>query len=76
MTVLIQHAIITGAYIPLIKREFDQKQTYITFQDNYPSTFKRYGISRDEMMVLMPQIMSVDPLSGTDKLTYIGEDKI
>lgn len=73
MTAPIQHNIITGAYLPIIKREFNQKETYITFQDNYPKFFKRFGISRDEMMILMPQVMSVDVLSGSDKLKYIDE---
>ena len=73
MTAPIQHNIITGAYLPIIKREIDLKETYITFQDNYIKFFKRFGISRDEMMILMPQAMSVDVLSGTDKLKYIGE---
>ena len=76
MTAPIQHNIITGAYLPIIKREFDQKETYITFQDNYSKKFKRFGISRDEMMILMPQVMGVDVLSGMDKLKYIDEEKI
>ena len=76
MTSPIQHNIITGAYLPIIKREFNQKETFITFQDNYVKTFKRFGITRDEMMVLMPQVMSVDVLSGMDKLQYIDEEKI
>lgn len=76
MTSPIQHNIITGAYLPIIKREFNQKETFITFQDNYVKMFKRFGITRDEMMILMPQVMSVDVLSGMDKLQYIDEEKI
>ena len=73
MTTPIQHNIITGAYLPIIKREFNLKETYINFQDNYAKYFKHFGITRDEMMILMPQVMSVDVLSGIDVLKYIGE---
>ena len=73
MTAPIQHNIITGAYLPIIRREINHKETYITFQDNYPKFYKRFGISRDEMMILMPQAMGVDVLAGTDKLKYVGE---
>ena len=76
MTTPVQHNIITGAYLPLLKRQFDLKQTNINFVDNYPKIFKRFGITRDEMMILMPQVMSVDVLSGLDTLKYINEDKI
>ena len=74
MTAPIQHSIITGAYLPLLKQQVDLKDTYITFQDNYPTIYKRLGITRDELMVLMPQVMSVDVLAGTDNLEYIGEE--
>ena len=73
MTSPVQHNIITGAYLPILKREINQKETYLTYQDNYPTMYKRFGISRDEMMILMPQVMSVDILSGIDKLKYIDE---
>lgn len=73
MTTPVQHNIITGAYLPILKREINQKETYLTYQDNYPTMYKRFGISRDEMMILMPQVMSVDVLSGIDKLKYIDE---
>ena len=54
----------------------DIKDTYILFQDNYPTIYKRLGISRDEMMILMPQVMRVDVLAGLDNLSYIGEEKM
>ena len=75
MTTPVQHCLITGAYLPIIKRRVNLCSTYIQFQDNYPSEYKRFGISRDEMMILMPQVMSVDVLSGIDKLKYVGEDE-
>ena len=75
MTTPVQHCIITGAYLPIIKRRVNLCSTYIQFQDNYPSEYKRFGIGRDEMMILMPQVMGVDVLSGLDKLKYVGEDE-
>lgn len=74
MTTPVQHCLITGAYLPIIKRRVNLCSTYIQFQDNYPSEYKRFGIGRDEMMILMPQVMGVDVLSGLDKLKYVGED--
>ena len=74
MTAPIQHNICTGAYLPLLKRIVDPKDTYILFQDNYPTIYKRLGITRDEMMILMPQVMRVDVLSGLDNLSYVGEE--
>ena len=75
MTAPIQHNICTGAYLPIIKREVDIKDTNILFQDMYPKMYERFGISRDEMMILMPQVMTVDVLAGLDKLKYVDEDK-
>ena len=74
MSTPVQHCLITGAYLPIIKRRVNLCSTYIQFQDNYPSEYKRFGIGRDEMMILMPQVMGVDVLSGLDKLKYVGED--
>ena len=74
MTAPIQHNLCTGAYLPILKRIVDLKDTYILFQDNYSTIYKRLGITRDEMMILMPQVMRVDVLSGLDALKYIGED--
>ena len=76
MTAPIQHNIITGAYLPIIKSEIDIKDTDILFKDNFPLMYERFGITRDEMMVLMPQVMTVDILSGIDKLKYIGEKEV
>lgn len=73
MTTPVQHGIITGCYLPIIIREFNRRETNLTFKDNYPTFFKRFGITRDEMMVLMPQVMRVDVLSGLDTLEYVDE---
>ena len=75
MTAPIQHNICCGAYLPILKRMVDPKDTYILFQDNYPTIYKRLGINRDEMMILMPQVMRVDVLSGLDSLSYVGEER-
>ena len=75
MTAPIQHNICTGAYLPILKRIVDLKDTHILFQDNYSTIYKRLGITRDEMMILMPQVMRVDVLAGLDTLKYIGEEE-
>ena len=75
MTAPIQHNIITGAYLPIIKREINLTDSNILFHDNYPEKYERFGITRDELMILMPQVMGVDVLSGIDKLKYVDEDK-
>lgn len=76
MTAPIQHNICTGAYLPLLKSEVDIKETSILFHDNYPTLYKRLGLTRDEMMILMPQVMTVDVLAGLDKLKYVGEKDV
>lgn len=74
MTAPIQHNMPTGAYLPLLKRIVDIKETNIQFVDNYPTIYQRFGIKRDEMMVVMPQVMTCDILAGLDRLSYIDED--
>lgn len=73
MTAPVQHSIITGAYLPILKQKIDLRETNILFHDYYPELYEPLGIKRDEMMILMPQVMTVDILSGLDKLKYIGE---
>lgn len=75
MTTPVQHCLITGGYLPIILREFDRKTTNLVFKDNFPTFFERFGITRDEMMILMPQVMSVDVLSGLETLRYVGEEE-
>ena len=69
------HGIPVGAFIPAIKLEKSEnlgiEEANIQFVDNYAKIYKKYGIRRDEMMILMPAVMRVDILSGTDKLDYI-----
>lgn len=73
MTTPVQHGIITGCYLPIILREFNRRETNLTFTDNYIKMFKRFGITRDEMMILMPQVMRVDVLAGLESLEYVEE---
>lgn len=76
MSVPVQHNLITGAYLPLLKRIVNNRDNNILFHDYYPEIYQRFGIRRDEMMILMPQVMSVDILAGMDTLEYIGEEKL
>jgi hypothetical protein len=46
-------------------------QTHLEFKDFYESDRKKFGIERDEMLVVMPQIMTVDTLVGADCLEYL-----
>ena len=57
------HGICVGAFIPILKQTYDTS-TRIQWEDNYTKYFKRLGIRRDEMMIVMNQIMGVDVLRG------------
>lgn len=74
MTAPVMHEIPVAAVMPILKRKVDLTSTSVTFTDNYPSTFKRFGIDRSEMMIVMPALMTSDVLSGTEVLKYIGEE--
>jgi len=70
----VNHLIATGAYIPaLVEEDKNVREINILFKDYYSEIYKKYGISRDEMMILMPFVMCSDVLSGTDKYDYYGE---
>lgn len=60
--------------MPLLKRSINLRETQLQFHDFYPEVYQRFGLDRSEMMIVMPGVMSVDVLSGCDKLKYIGED--
>ena len=82
MTSACSHALQTLSITP---SAFVDKETrtelrtpHILFKDNYEKYFKRYGITRQEMMIVMPALMTVDPLSGDTLLPYLpppGEKK-
>jgi hypothetical protein len=69
----INHGIPTGALLPSIKLEPDLQnyESNLLLLDYYYSYYKRYGIYRDEMVVVMPSVMSCDILVGLQLLNYI-----
>lgn len=73
MTCPVQHEIIVGALTPLLRRHINHRETNILFHDYYYDYYRKFGIDRSEMMVVMSNVMSVDVLSGCDKLKYFGE---
>lgn len=75
MSCPIQHEIPVGALMPILKRTVNLREANLQFHDNYPDIYKRFGIDRSEMMIVMPSVMGVDVLSGCDKLKYIDEEK-
>ncbi len=73
MSTPVNQCIITHAYLPVINMTEDKHEAGINFRDNFAARYQRLGIYRDEMMILMPQVMGVDVLSGTEKLEYFEE---
>lgn len=73
MTSPIYHGIPTSAYIPILKQHVDLQSTDLYFHDYYPELYQRFGILRDEMIVVMPQVLTVDPLVGTARLKYLED---
>lgn len=69
------HGIQTGSMLPSIYYDPElNKQlrtAHILFQDNYEKYFKRYGIDRSEMLVVMCDLSKVDPLGGTTIYPYL-----
>ena len=63
MSCPMSHGICVGAMIPILQQTYDNS-TRIQWEDNYPKYFQKLGIRRDEMMVVMNQIMTVDCLVG------------
>ena len=75
MTSACSHCIQTLSIMPsaFIDKEVrkELRTPHIYFKDNYEKYFKRYGITRNEMMIVMPTLMTVDPLSGDTLLPYL-----
>jgi hypothetical protein len=69
----INHCIPTSAFLPVIKTipELQNYQSNILLTDYYNKYYKRFGISRDEMIILMSSVMTTDALTGLDNLDYI-----
>ena len=68
MSCVINHGILTGAYTQYIHRKLDIRQSSLLFKDNWYDIFRPLGIERQDMMIVMPFIMTVDPLVGTEVL--------
>jgi len=69
----LNHLIPTGAFTAaLTQEEKNIREINILFKDYYARIYKKYGITRDEMMILMPFVMHSDVLSGLDKYDYYG----
>lgn len=75
MTCPMQHEFPVGGLVPIFRRFIDIKDTNVLFHDYYTDFYSRFGITRDEMMCIMPSVMSVDVLSACDKLKYVDEDE-
>ena len=67
--------LLTGSIITVVDHNEELwnivHRTHIIFHDFYETHFKKFGIEREEMMILMPDLMRVDSLSGDHNLSYI-----
>jgi hypothetical protein len=75
MTSVYRQGLSIGSIIPSVYNDIEAMKILRTpnifFVDNYEKLFKRYGFSRQEMMLVIGQLMKVDPLSGRDILEYV-----
>ncbi len=71
--------IMTGSILPLIYSTPELNEIRLTahqfLTDYYPVYFEHFGFSRDEMMIVMPDIMRVDVLTGTQTDDYLPPPK-
>ena len=77
MSAPMSHGLCIGAMIPILRQRFDPS-TRIQWEDNYPSIFQPLAIRRDEMMVVMNQLMTVDCLVGYSAskfMEYVENDE-
>ena len=81
MTTPVQQGIITGGYMFELRDKINKNETNLLFHDYYTELFEPLGIYRDELMLVLPQALRVDLLTGTDNVPYKksedkkGEDK-
>ena len=81
MTTPVQQGIITGGYLFELRDKINKNETNLLFHDYYTELFEPLGIYRDELMLVLPQALRVDLLTGTDNVPYKksedkkGEDK-
>lgn len=74
MTSPVNNSIMVAGMLPILKRTVSIQSTNLQLHDYFPEIYERFGITRDEMMAVMPAVLSTDPLTGTRPLRYIGED--
>ena len=71
--------ILTGSILPLIYTTPELNNVRLTAHqflvDYYSEYFKHFGFTRDEMMIVMPDIMRVDVLTGTQTDNYLPAPK-
>jgi hypothetical protein len=69
----INHGIPTGAFLPSVKLvpDLQNYESNLLVLDYYHEYYKRYGILRDEMVVVMPSMMMSDILVGLQNLKYV-----
>jgi len=79
MTSAYNRGIMTGSILPLIYSTPELNDIRLTAHqllvDYYEPYFKHFGFSRDEMMIIMPDIMRVDVLTGTTTDNYLPAPK-
>ena len=81
MTTPVQQGIITGGYLFELRDKINKNETNLLFHDYDTELFEPLGIYRDELMLVLPQALRVDLLTGTDNVPYKksedkkGEDK-
>ena len=75
MSAPILHGIQSSAFLPslYINKDLNHelRTAHIFFVDNYEKIYKRYGITRNEMLHVMNDLSKVDPLCGTEVLPYL-----
>jgi len=74
MTAPINHNVLVGCMLPILKRTVSTQSTNLMMHDYFPEIYERFGVTRDEMPAIMPAVLTTDPLTGTRPLRYIGED--
>ena len=71
--------IMTGSMLPLIYNTPELNEIRLTahqfLTDYYSKYFKHFGLNRDEMLIVMPDIMRVDVLTGTQTDIYLPAPK-
>lgn len=75
----IQQGIPVGAFLPALFAENDNDElcrihSNILYVDNYEKIYKKFGIKRYQMMVVVPFTLRTDPLAGVELYDYIGEE--